>query len=1030
MDFFFGGDVFMLLTEAFQKGKIVPSIEIRESGLKADLFGLEFSAVLSGSVDSYFNDANQFFRKTYFTKTMLSILRDILGKVGRDSGRPCYVIDTTFGGGKTHLLVILWHLFKSPDIALKQPQIQELIKEHDLTKIPETLLVALDGKNVDADEQTLWGLLAEGVGANEEAKNLHQKRSSPTTEKLKELLEYPKKPVLILIDELVVYLRKAKTVAVGETTMGQQVGPFLQTLLDTVIQTKNCAIMITLSALEEAYKLEAAIIAKQLKDVKSITERLSWVTSPIEKQEISQIVKKQLFDYVDEDTAQTVAEELAKFYEEYGDQFIPEVFASVGEESTEGGARQAVSQEYLEIAYPFHYTFIDLLYERIGTLPDFQKTRGVLRFLSQVLAGIWKNRAELPPHEVIVAGTVDLREKGARDEMTVKIGYGGFDQVIQTDIVNLENLGRAQRIDNSPFGGPSVAVATAIYMYSFAGTVKNEKGEDKRLRQGGSVQELALQTCLPSFSIKPGDLDLFISDQLEKLWYIYERGGRYFFRTEYNINKVIAERAAGIASATVKQRAKTLLKEHFKGSWFNLYALVSELDRVRGETPILVIFDWEETTTTGDSVPSRIKDLMQRYPGGIFRDEQNLVYCLVPYATQLEEAKESLKRLIAVEQLVKDPAHKKDVARIKERLPKYLSTAYVALELLYTFIAYPDKTKPKLISLTTGNQQATSAQEKVLSALFNARKFTDQLEGWVIDEEVLKDKTMSFDETFSKLTNTPGQIFIIDKNKRPSSPKTIFKKIVAGAVKDKAIGLYNGSSDDLKTVDENNYEQVVEKFYFEREIQERTITSTSLLIPKNRSEELVKELESVAKRITELQQQAAELTTTPTGETRISEPQPTAADLPVVKPPKAQPKIITNIETMESLPENVTVLGFGIYDQQNPSEGWMNEMNMIINHLNLLWRGDDITLSCDFKVDNELRFELDDVPYAMLRQFMNWCSDFMREFASRGLTVENTKLNFKTKSKEGKNYTKKFKEKFKEAFQKAPDSFRLSVLNP
>lgn len=63
----------MLLTEAFQKGRIVPSQEIRENRLSADLFGLEFSAVLSGNVDSYFNDAKQFFQKEIRTLFLLVV---------------------------------------------------------------------------------------------------------------------------------------------------------------------------------------------------------------------------------------------------------------------------------------------------------------------------------------------------------------------------------------------------------------------------------------------------------------------------------------------------------------------------------------------------------------------------------------------------------------------------------------------------------------------------------------------------------------------------------------------------------------------------------------------------------------------------------------------------------------------------------------------------------------------------------------------------------------------------------------------
>ncbi len=51
------------------------------------------------------------------TKNLRGIFNDVLTRVSKGGARPLLVIDTTFGGGKTHALVGLYHLFKNPNVA-------------------------------------------------------------------------------------------------------------------------------------------------------------------------------------------------------------------------------------------------------------------------------------------------------------------------------------------------------------------------------------------------------------------------------------------------------------------------------------------------------------------------------------------------------------------------------------------------------------------------------------------------------------------------------------------------------------------------------------------------------------------------------------------------------------------------------------------------------------------------------------------------------------------------------------------------
>ena len=71
--------------------------------------------------------------------------------------------------------------------------------------------------------------------------------------------------------------------------------------------------------------------------------------------------------------------------------------------------QQQAEQEGIELrnriraAYPFHPALIDLMRERWAAIPDFQRTRGALRFLAACLRSAHKagtSRAVLGPGEV------------------------------------------------------------------------------------------------------------------------------------------------------------------------------------------------------------------------------------------------------------------------------------------------------------------------------------------------------------------------------------------------------------------------------------------------------------------------------------------------------------------------------------------------------------------------------------------------------------------------------------------------------
>ena len=85
------------------------SDEIESGDLKLDKFAVELHELVSGKADPVYMDPEKFFKNTYLTVQMKNMVRDTLLRTSRGQGRPTTIIDTGFGGGKTHTLLLLYH---------------------------------------------------------------------------------------------------------------------------------------------------------------------------------------------------------------------------------------------------------------------------------------------------------------------------------------------------------------------------------------------------------------------------------------------------------------------------------------------------------------------------------------------------------------------------------------------------------------------------------------------------------------------------------------------------------------------------------------------------------------------------------------------------------------------------------------------------------------------------------------------------------------------------------------------------------
>jgi len=91
-------------------------------------------------------------------------------------------------------------------------------------------------------------------------------------------------------------------------------------------------------------------------------------------------------------------------------------------EDVPSSCREPAYRDQIIKAYPFHPELIDVLYERWGTIPEFQRTRGVLRLLADVIANLYQAKDN---EALTQSASVNLGPAAVRGELGAASWKGG-----------------------------------------------------------------------------------------------------------------------------------------------------------------------------------------------------------------------------------------------------------------------------------------------------------------------------------------------------------------------------------------------------------------------------------------------------------------------------------------------------------------------------------------------------------------------------------------------------------------------------
>lgn len=477
----------------------IPHKDILEGTFQESEFAADLTKVVRGIAIPEYQDAEQFFARTYLTEGMRLLLSSVLRRLNGKGGDPVVQLQTAFGGGKTHSLMAIWHLCSGK--VFKNQDITALLDAAGLSEPVPARMVVLDGnalapsqpvKHEGCEANTLWGELAWQLGGLEAYKKVEpsdKNGTSPGKEILADLLSQAS-PCVILMDELVAYMRQFDDTRRLPGGTLETLASFLQALTEAATATPRT---IVLASLPDS-NLGADLGGEKGRQALAIAEkyfgRVHAIWKPVTAEESFGVVRRRLFQSLDEQRAGEVIDVWAKWYIDNQTAFPPEVH--------ESGYR-----EKLALCYPVHPTVFDFLYEDWSVLEKFQRTRGVLQLMALALHRLWgENHRE----EFILPGSLPLDHTALRNKLESYL-VSGWSPVLDKDVDGIQSTSR--RLESDPRIGKYQSarrLARAVFLHT-APLGAGSKGLSKEAQLLATVQageEIAVfqdtrDKCLDTF---------------------------------------------------------------------------------------------------------------------------------------------------------------------------------------------------------------------------------------------------------------------------------------------------------------------------------------------------------------------------------------------------------------------------------------------------------------------------------------------------------------------------------------------------
>lgn len=556
---------------------VEPHDDVARGSFQLAQFAADLRQVHQGIAGPEYGDPVEFFGRTYLTRGLRYLLEQAVQRLNGVGGEPVIDLMTTFGGGKTHSLLAVYHA-ASGTPADKLPGMADVLDNLGISELPgkvnRAVLVGNDLSVLGSTKpdgtvvNTMWGELAWQLGGAEgfAAIARYDERSAPppTTDLAALFEKYG--PCVILVDEWVAYLRQlwSRDDALPAGTFDTHM-TFVQSLTEATKAVKNALLVVSLPAsdvvrdmkmadapIENEHEIGGTAGLEALRHLRSVIHRLETAWQPASSEESFEIVRRRIFKPFG--SAETASRELvvSKFLEHYRT-----YAADLPNEVMQPGYRSS-----LKAAYPIHPELFDRLYQDWSTLERFQRTRGVLRLMATVVHALWTSGDKSP---MILPASIPLDNQKVFEEITNHLD-DTWKPIVDADIAG--DTSAASTIDNEiKILGRSMAAKRAARCV-FLGTAPMA---NRRERNGSTATIRGIeQKRVVVGATYPGDNPAHVADALRRLGdqgkYMNRDQDRYWLSLQQTVSQIVQERAdAYHEDQVVEELASVVRQETDKG---------------------------------------------------------------------------------------------------------------------------------------------------------------------------------------------------------------------------------------------------------------------------------------------------------------------------------------------------------------------------------------------------------------------------------------------------------------------------------
>ena len=449
-----------------------------------------------------------------------------LGVNGSTQTAAVWRLDQAMGGGKSHGLIGLWHLAAHPtglaptDLGREVFSAAREIAADSTVRsdLGNPVCVVLDCDNTTASaedfgpaqllgERFLWRLF------DKDGHRYDQFKEHITSKKhLAEALRSTGRPVLILIDEIMDYIRLA---AANDPDGALREMAFLRALLDVVNDVPNCVVVVVMIASDrDDMALNAAGTQCQA-ELEALLTRNGRTTAVTGGGDFAEIIQRRLFERL---PSRAETDRVAdRFLDHMRGPWSTKVFEKLG------GPAGIAFRDAVARCYPFHPSLLSLAENEWAQHAGFQRVRSTIRlFAATAYEQSRRAAAEEWVPELIDSGDLPLHAHQVRDSL-LSSGLvadhrtlANLREVASVDIADQHNPGRgvARRLDKARTEGWSHAnpraaerMATALFVRSLCPRANGARG--------ATEAELHAASFVPISGYGTGDAEAVAVELLE-----------------------------------------------------------------------------------------------------------------------------------------------------------------------------------------------------------------------------------------------------------------------------------------------------------------------------------------------------------------------------------------------------------------------------------------------------------------------------------------------------------------------------------